>query len=120
MYSEEFNIGADNTATITKTVTKIAFMVRIFLFIYSAISCFTLIKLMTKRAWAIISNIINPKSTNLLKNLYNSISTLKPKKIECAIKNNADPIPKNKKYLFLLVSLLIFLKSFVIWYPILD
>ena len=30
---------------------------------------------------------------------------------ECAIKNNADPIPKNKKYLFLLVSLLIFLKS---------
>ena len=37
-------------------------------------------------------------------NLYKSISKLKPKKIECKIKNRAEPTPKNKKYLFLLVS----------------
>ena len=55
-------------------------------------------------AWAAISNIIKPNSINLLKNLYNSKSNSYPKKIECNAKNKAEPIPKNKKYLFFLLS----------------
>ena len=71
---------------------------------------FNLKMLVTSKVWAIISNIIKPKRTNLLKNLYKSILKLIPNKIECIIKNTAEKIPKYKKYL-LLFSLLSFFKK---------
>ena len=92
MYSEEFSIGADKQATITNIETKIIFKVRIFLLIRASILDLSLIILITSKHWAIISNIINPKRTNLLKNLYKSTSKLTPRKIEWKIRNL-----KNKK-----------------------
>ena len=94
-------------ATIISTDTKNTFKLRIFLLMSVPIFSLILIKLTTSNVWAIISNIIKPKSTNFLKNLYKSFSKLIPKKIECEIKNIAEPTPNIKKYLFLLVSLLI-------------
>ncbi len=90
-------MGKDAKATIDSTETSIIFNIRIFLLIIAAILFFILNKAITSKAWAIISNIIKPKITNLLKNLYKSYSKLIPRKIECVIKNNADAIPKNKK-----------------------
>ena len=63
-------------------------------------------KVITSNACAIISKIIKPRRTNLLKNLYKSYSKLIPKKIVCAIKNTAEPTPKNKKRYFFLKGLL--------------
>ena len=65
--------------------------------------------LITNKAWAIISNIINPKRINLLKNLYHSKSKAIPKKIECNTKKTAEPTPKNKKNFTLLTSSFIFI-----------
>ena len=104
MYSDEFKIGADSSATINSIETKIIFKVRIFLFINWDILFFILNKLITKSIWAIISNIIKPSRTNLLRKLFSfsssskdSKSKLIPRKIEWKIKKIADPIPKNKK-----------------------
>ena len=64
---------------------------------------------MTSKLWAIISNKIKPKRTNLLRNLSifsnnvkESNSKLIPKKIECKIKNIAEPTPNIKKIYFLI------------------
>ena len=61
----------------------------------------------TSKLWAIISNKIKPKRMNLLRNLSissnnpkESNSKLIPSKIECKIKNMAEPTPNIKKYLF--------------------
>ena len=69
---EDVKIGNDAKATIDSTETSIIFNIRIFLLIISAILFFILNKAITSKAWAIISNIIKPKITNLLNNLYKS------------------------------------------------
>ena len=109
-------MGATKIATIINIETKIIFRIRIFLFISESIFSLILIKFMTSKAWAIISNTIKPKSTNLLRNFSifpskwnESISKLIPRKIEWNIKNIAEPTPKNKKYLYFLLLLSIFL-----------
>ena len=107
-YSEEFKIGIDNKATAISIETRIIFIIRTFLFINCDIFTLAWVRLKTKRAWAIISNIIKPRRTNLLKKLSNPFKNWKessskfiPRKIECIIKKIAEPTPKNKKTLFL-------------------
>ena len=90
-------MGKDAKATIDSTETSIIFNIRIFLLIIAAILFFILNKVITSKVWAIISNIIKPIRINLLKNLYKSYSKWIPRKIEWAIKNNAEAMPKNKK-----------------------
>ena len=74
--------------------------ISIFVLIYGLSFSFILKMLVTNIVWAIISNKIKPKSTNRLKNLYKSNSKFIPKKIECKMRNNAEPTPNIKKYLF--------------------
>ena len=100
-------MGNDAIPTKINMVTTKVFKIKIFLLVISAILFFILIMCFINIAWATNSNIMKPKSTKRLKNLYKSISNWIPSKTECIIKNNAEPTPKNKKYLFLLKSLLI-------------
>ena len=72
MCPEETKKGIDAKAVIAKIETRIIFKIRIFLFINFSIFFFILNILITNKAWAAISNIIKPKITNLLKNLYKS------------------------------------------------
>jgi len=72
VYPEETKKGEDANAVIAKIVTRIIFKIRTFLFINSRIFSLILNILTTNKAWAIISNMIKPKITNLLKNLYKS------------------------------------------------
>ena len=91
------------SATIDKMTTKNNLYRRIFLFVIVDILFFILIKLMTRRAWATSSKIINARRTKRLKSLYKSKSNLIPRKIECKIKNTAELIPKIKKYIKVLM-----------------
>ena len=72
--SDEFKIGADARATKIKTDTKTILNIRIFLLMNTAILSFTLNILITSKVCAITSNIMKPKSINLLNSLYISIS----------------------------------------------
>ena len=87
-------MGKEASATIDSKATNIILNIRIFLLMKSKILFLILNRVITNRAWAIISNIMNPSRINLLKNLYKSYSKLTPKKIEWAIKNIAEPTPK--------------------------
>ena len=60
----------------------------------------TIKKINGYKDWAIISNIINPNNTNLLKNLYKSYSNFTPSKIEWIIKKIAERIPNTLNLLF--------------------
>ena len=100
-------IGATRKATNINKETKKIFKVKIFLLINSSILFFIFIIFNTSNACAIISNIIKAKSTNILKNLYKSFSISIPKKMECNIRNTADPIPKKRKYLLLVNHLIV-------------
>ena len=100
-------MGSDKTPVIINTETTKIFAIKIFLLIISAILIFILIKLLINIAWATSSSITKAKSTKRLKNLYKSTSNWIPRKSEWITKHTAEPIPKNKKYLFLLKSLFI-------------
>ena len=87
-------MGTDKRATIINKETKIIFKVKMLLFILFEINFFTLSSCIINSVWAANSNKINPSRTKRLKNLYKSFSKWIPKKIEWAIKNIAEIVPK--------------------------
>ena len=82
VFPDVTKIGMDAKATTVNEETNTILRARIFLLIIFAILFFILNKIITRSAWAIISNIIKPIRINLLKNLYKSFSKLTPRKIE--------------------------------------
>ena len=88
-----------NIATITTIETKKILNLKNIGFIYEWMTVLILIIFVTNNPWAISSKRIKANTRKRLNILYIDKSNFIPRKIECNIRNIAEQIPKNLKYL---------------------